>query len=132
MAFWNTRDDDEDEALDKTADELESAATGLPPAEPAEERGGGGFSAPPLGLLAAFVVVLLVLAFFFAPTYGYRMPGFSQAEPWVPQGDAVYASQRLADIAAQQQIADARSVAWEDVPAVDAHAGTFAAQIPPR
>lgn len=132
MAFWNTRDDDEDEAAGKTADELESAATGLPPAEPAVDRRGGGFVAPPLGLLAAFLVVLLVLAFFFAPSYGYHMPGLSQAEPWVPQGDSVYASQRLADIATEQRIADARSVAWEDIPAVDAHAGTFAAQTPPR
>lgn len=128
MAFWNSRDDD-DEAADKTADELEAAAVGAPLSRPVEEP--RGFYASPMGLIAAAIVLLLVAAFFFAPTYGYRM-GFNRAEPWVPRGEAVYASQRLADIAAQQQIADLRASAWEDVPAVDAHVGTFAAQTPPR
>ena len=128
MAFWNSRDDD---AVETAADELESAATGLPPADPVETRP-GGFTAAPLGLIAAVVVALLVLAFIIAPTYGYQMGGFGQAESSVPQGDAVYASQRLADIASEREIADARSRAWEDVPAVDAHVGTFAAQTPSR
>lgn len=129
MAFWNSRDDD-DAAVEKAADELESAATGLPPAEPlapVEERR-DGFNAAPLGVIAAVVVVLLAL-FFFTPMHG---PLLGQAEPWVPQGETVYANQRLADIAAEREIADARASAGEDVPAVDAHVGSFAAQTPPR
>jgi hypothetical protein len=129
MAFWNSRDDD-DEAVETAADELESAATGLPPAgqAAAADEPRNGFNAAPIGLIAAAAVILLAL-FFLAPSLG---PLSGPAEPWVPRGEAVCASQRLADIAAEQRIADARAVAWEDVPAVDAHVGTFAAQTPPR
>jgi hypothetical protein len=129
MAFWNSRDDD-DEAAQATADRLEATATGLPPSTRPDER--RGFYASPMGLIAAAVAVILALLFFTPVRDLSAGPWFGQREPWVPRGEAVYASQRLADIAAQQQIADARAAAWEDVPAVDAHVGTFAAQSSPR
>lgn len=129
MAFWNSRDDN-DAAAEATAEELESAATGLPPSGPEPER--RGFYASPVGLIAAAVAVILALLFF-TPSHGWWNGAWlSQPEPWVPRGEAVYASQRLADIRAQQEIADARAAAWEDAPAIDAHVGTFAAQSSPR
>jgi hypothetical protein len=126
MAFWNSRDDDDEAAAE--ADRLESAAIGLPRPRPAPERR-EGVAVAPLGLIAAVVAGLLALLFFSTPTLG-PLPG--RPEPWLPRGDAVYASQRLADIAAEQRIADARAMGWADVPAVNAHAGSFAAQTPPR
>lgn len=129
MAFWNSRDDD-DEAAEVTAEKLEAAATGVPPSEPVDER--RGFYASPIGLVAAAVAVILALLFFMPGHEAWTGSWSGPREPWVPRGEAVYASQRLADIAAQQEIADLRASAWEDAPAIDAHVGTFAAQTPPR
>jgi hypothetical protein len=112
MAFWNRRRDDE------AAAELESAAT-------------GGLYFSPVGLVAAAVALLIVLLLLSPGRAPWTWGRLGEREPWIPRGEAVYASQRLADIEAQQRIADARAAAWEDAPAIDAHLGAFPARTPP-
>jgi hypothetical protein len=117
MAFLDGRDE---------ADALEEAAIGLGPSEPAAaaapDRPGPPDRRAPAGLLAAIAVVVVLLLMFAA-----RPAWYGRGDGFIFPVDQM-ADQRLADLAAEQRLTEARSWAWTDRPVIDAHVSTYAAQ----